>query len=51
MAMAFSLAACGAAPVTILDPGCVAKTYPTYFEVLASLSRHRTDNTDRSVNG
>ena len=40
MAMAFSLAACGPEPVTILDPGCVAKTFPTYFQVLESLARH-----------
>lgn len=39
MAMAFSLAACGPEPVTILDPGCVAKTFPTYFEELAHLTR------------
>jgi 3-phosphoshikimate 1-carboxyvinyltransferase len=39
MAMAFSLAACGPVPVTILDPGCVAKTFPTYFEELAKLTR------------
>ncbi len=31
MAMAFSLAAFGT-DVTILDPGCVSKTYPSYFE-------------------
>lgn len=31
MAMAFSLAAFGA-PLEILDPGCVAKTYTRYFE-------------------
>ncbi|WP_323011453.1 3-phosphoshikimate 1-carboxyvinyltransferase [Castellaniella sp.] len=31
MAMCFSLAAFGPVPVTILDPGCVAKTYPHYF--------------------
>ncbi|KDD74701.1 3-phosphoshikimate 1-carboxyvinyltransferase [Helicosporidium sp. ATCC 50920] len=37
MAMAFSLAACGGAPVTILDPGCTRKTFPTYFQVLDSL--------------
>ena len=47
MAMAFSLAACGPAPVTILDPGCVAKTFPTYFDVLASL----TAGESRSANG
>lgn len=50
MAMAFSLAACGPEPVTILDPGCVAKTFPTYFEVLASLSRPGDAN-DRSASG
>jgi 3-phosphoshikimate 1-carboxyvinyltransferase len=38
MAMAFSLAACGGVPVTIEDPGCVAKTFPDYFAVLAGLS-------------
>lgn len=38
MAMAFSLAACGAEPVVILDPGCVAKTFPDYFQVLAGLT-------------
>lgn len=31
MAMCFSLAALGQVPVTINDPGCVAKTYPDYF--------------------
>ncbi|MBV2179745.1 MAG: bifunctional 3-phosphoshikimate 1-carboxyvinyltransferase/cytidylate kinase [Castellaniella sp.] len=31
MAMCFSLAAFGPVPVTILDPDCVAKTYPAYF--------------------
>lgn len=33
MAMCFSLAAFGGVPVTILDPACVAKTFPEYFEV------------------
>ena len=37
MAMAFSLAACGNSPVTIINPGCVSKTFPDYFEVLAGL--------------
>ncbi len=32
MAMCFSLACLGNIPVTIRDPGCVAKTYPGYFE-------------------
>lgn len=36
MAMVFSLAACGGT-VTINDPGCTAKTFPTYFEELRKL--------------
>lgn len=35
MAMAFALAGLKAPGVTILDPGCVAKTYPGYWEDLA----------------
>jgi len=38
MAMCFSLLSVGNTPVTILDPGCVSKTFPDYFEALASLS-------------
>ena len=38
MAMAFALAACGDVPVTIEDPGCVAKTFPDFFQVLAGLT-------------
>lgn len=38
MAMAFSLVACGGVPVIINDPGCTAKTFPTYFEELAKLT-------------
>ncbi|TSH96645.1 3-phosphoshikimate 1-carboxyvinyltransferase [Verticiella sediminum] len=37
MAMSFSLAAFGPTAVTILDPGCVGKTFPTYFDVYAGL--------------
>jgi 3-phosphoshikimate 1-carboxyvinyltransferase len=37
MAMCFSLAALGGVRIRINDPGCVAKTFPDYFEVLASL--------------
>ncbi len=37
MAMAFSLAACGDAFVTINDPGCVSKTFPRYFDVFSGL--------------
>lgn len=38
MAMAFSLAACGEVPVTIEEPGCVAKTFPDYFQVLQGVA-------------
>ncbi|OCZ66312.1 3-phosphoshikimate 1-carboxyvinyltransferase [Achromobacter xylosoxidans] len=37
MAMCFSLAAFGPAAVRILDPGCVSKTFPGYFDVYAGL--------------
>lgn len=37
IAMCFSLAAFGQAKVQILDPGCVSKTFPTYFDVLEGL--------------
>lgn len=40
MAMAFSLAACSGVPVTILDPGCTRKTFPTYFNVLETVAKH-----------
>ncbi|CAM6100792.1 unnamed protein product [Calypogeia fissa] len=39
MAMAFSLAACGNATITIKDPGCTRKTFPTYFDVFARLAQ------------
>ncbi|MER1966315.1 3-phosphoshikimate 1-carboxyvinyltransferase [Castellaniella sp. GW247-6E4] len=39
MAMCFSLASFGPVPVTILDPGCVSKTYPAYFEDFRRLIR------------
>jgi 3-phosphoshikimate 1-carboxyvinyltransferase len=38
MAMAFSLAACGGEPIVIENPGCVAKTFPTYFDELEHLT-------------
>ncbi len=41
MAMCFSLAALGNAPVTIEDPGCTAKTFPDYFERFASICHTR----------
>ncbi|HUJ01756.1 MAG TPA: 3-phosphoshikimate 1-carboxyvinyltransferase, partial [Usitatibacter sp.] len=37
MAMCFSLAAFGPRPVRILDPGCVAKTFPGYFDAYRSI--------------
>ena len=44
MAMCFALAAFNPAelPVRILDPKCVAKTYPDYFEDLFSVTQTRT---------
>jgi len=38
MAMAFALAGLKVPGVTILDPGCVAKTYPGFWEDLARLA-------------
>ncbi len=37
MAMCFSLVNLGGVAVTINDPGCVAKTFPDYFERYASI--------------
>lgn len=37
MAMCFSLASFGGVPVRINEPGCVAKTFPTYFPEFAKL--------------
>ncbi len=37
MAMAFSLVGLKAEGITILDPGCVAKTYPKFWQDLAKL--------------
>ena len=39
MAMCFSLVSLGGVPVSINDPGCVAKTFPDYFDVLATLAK------------
>jgi len=39
MAMCFSLAAFGDSPVTINDPGCTAKTFPTYFELFEKITQ------------
>jgi 3-phosphoshikimate 1-carboxyvinyltransferase len=38
IAMCFSLAAFGGVPLRILDPKCVAKTFPDYFEALFSVA-------------
>ena len=38
MAMALALVGLRAEGVTILDPGCVAKTYPGFWEDLALLA-------------
>ncbi|MDR3630281.1 MAG: 3-phosphoshikimate 1-carboxyvinyltransferase [Desulfocapsaceae bacterium] len=38
MAMCFSLAALGPAPITINDPGCTSKTFPDYFEQFKKLA-------------
>jgi 3-phosphoshikimate 1-carboxyvinyltransferase len=37
MAMCFALASLGA-PVRINDPGCVAKTFPDYFEKFSQIA-------------
>ncbi|MEN9966728.1 3-phosphoshikimate 1-carboxyvinyltransferase [Candidatus Methylopumilus universalis] len=37
MAMCFSLVSLRNIPITINDPACVNKTFPTYFEVLESI--------------
>lgn len=41
IAMCFSLAALGGAPVTILDPDCTRKTFPDFFDVFQSLATYR----------
>jgi len=38
MAMCFSLAAFGKAPITINDPGCTRKTFPEYFELFRQIT-------------
>jgi 3-phosphoshikimate 1-carboxyvinyltransferase len=39
MAMCFSLISLAGVPITINDPKCVAKTFPEYFKVFASIAR------------
>ena len=38
MAMNLSLLACAGVEVEVIDPDCVAKTFPDYFERLAALA-------------
>ena len=40
VAMSFSLAALGNKPIQINDPDCTRKTFPDFFDVLASISNH-----------
>jgi 3-phosphoshikimate 1-carboxyvinyltransferase len=42
MAMSFALAGIKAPGVTILDPACVAKTYPGFWDDLARLTPSET---------
>lgn len=39
MAMCFSLVAVGGTPIRINDPKCVGKTFPEYFDALATVAR------------
>jgi 3-phosphoshikimate 1-carboxyvinyltransferase len=43
MAMAFSLAACSGIAVSIRDPACTAKTFPTYFDELQRMASDEED--------
>lgn len=38
MAMSFAIAALRAPGIELLDPGCVAKTFPTFFDVLDAVT-------------
>ena len=38
MAMSLSLAAFAGVAITINDPGCVRKTFPGYFDSLATIA-------------
>ena len=40
MAMAFSLISCAPARVTINDPSCVRKTYPSFFKVFDAVAEY-----------
>jgi len=41
IAMSFALVALGGIPIRINEPDCVRKTFPQYFEVLASISKRQ----------
>lgn len=45
VAMCFALAAAAGTPVHIRDPGCVGKTYPSFFDELARLTSMTTSPT------
>jgi 3-phosphoshikimate 1-carboxyvinyltransferase len=47
MAMCLALAAVGGQPVHIRDPKCVSKTFPDYFEALASLVTPATSSASK----
>lgn len=49
MAMVFSLVACAGVPVVINDPKCVSKTFPDYFQKLASISEASISDTQTEV--
>ena len=51
MAMCFSLAAFNPAqlPIRILDPKCVAKTFPDYFEILFSVAQTSTATANTAI--
>jgi 3-phosphoshikimate 1-carboxyvinyltransferase len=44
--MSFALAGLKVSGITILDPDCVAKTFPAYWRVLASLGVTYADDGD-----
>ena len=50
MAMCFSLVALGAVPIRINHPGCVAKTFPDYFQRLAQIT-HTADAPVVAIDG
>jgi len=51
MAMCLSLAAAGGQPVHVREPGCVAKTWPGYFDTLAKLVAGTQHDAARATEG